>query len=101
MTNDYEVEMDEIKQTIKQTLLIDRLKLEDITIEEITDDMILFGEELGLDSVEAFEVMVGMEEVYGVMVEDLPATELKIHLKNVQSIAELIMVRKTKGLRDQ
>ncbi|SEL62389.1 phosphopantetheine-binding protein [Paenibacillus sp. OK003] len=101
MTVDYEVEMDEIKQTIKQTLLIDRLKLEDITAEEITDDMILFGEELGLDSVEAFEVMVGMEEVYGVMVEDLPATELKIHLKNVQSIAELIMARKTKGTREQ
>ncbi|MDT9721989.1 phosphopantetheine-binding protein [Paenibacillus sp. ClWae2A] len=101
MTVNYEVEMDEIKQTIKQTLLIDRLKLEDITAEEITDDMILFGEELGLDSVEAFEVMVGMEEVYGVMVEDLPATELQIHLKNVQSIAELIMVRKTKGTRSQ
>lgn len=101
MTVNYEVEMDEIKQTIKQTLLIDRLKLEDITAEEITDDMILFGEELGLDSVEAFEVMVGMEEVYGVMVEDLSATELQIHLRNVQSIAELIMARKTKGTRVQ
>lgn len=101
MTTGYEVEMDELKQTIKQTLLIERLKLEDITAEEITDDMILFGDELGLDSLEAFEVMVGMEEMYGVLAEDLPAAELQIHLKNVQSIAELIMAKKTKGPKGQ
>ncbi|KQN98854.1 phosphopantetheine-binding protein [Paenibacillus sp. Leaf72] len=91
------LDMETIKQTIKQQLLIDRLKLEDITAEEITDDLILFGDGLGLDSVEAFEVMVGMEELYGVMVEQIPADELKIHLKNVQSIAELIMASQQKG----
>ncbi|WP_338552758.1 phosphopantetheine-binding protein [Paenibacillus sp. KS-LC4] len=91
------LDMDTIKQTIKQRLLIDRLKLEDITAEEITDEMILFGEGLGLDSVEAFEVMVGMEELYGVMVEQIPADELNIHLKNVQSIADLIMASRQKG----
>ncbi|MBW7474041.1 acyl carrier protein [Paenibacillus oenotherae] len=90
--------VDRIKGIVKQSLLIDRLELEDITAEEITDDMILFGEGLGLDSVEAFEVMVGMEELFGVMVEDIPAEELKRHLTNVQSISELILLKHTKGI---
>ncbi|PQP85359.1 acyl carrier protein [Paenibacillus sp. PCH8] len=91
------MDMDTVKLTIKQKLLIDRLRLEDITVEEIADDLILFGEGLGLDSVEAFEVMVGMEELYGVAVEQIPADELKIHLKDVQSIAELIMASRQNG----
>lgn len=98
MSTSQELVLDGIKSVVKQTLLIDRLELEDITAEEISDDLILFGEGLGLDSVEAFEVMVGMEELYGVMVEDIPADELKVHLKNVQSIAELILSKHTKGI---
>ncbi|CAH1195485.1 hypothetical protein PAECIP111893_00702 [Paenibacillus plantiphilus] len=98
MSTSQRLELDEIKSIVKQSLLIDRLELEDISAEEITDDMILFGDGLGLDSVEAFEVMVGMEELFGVMVEDIPAEELKLHLKNVQSIAELILLKHTKGM---
>ncbi|RXZ82341.1 acyl carrier protein [Paenibacillaceae bacterium] len=90
--------MNQIKAEIKQNLLIDRLELEDITAEEIADDMILFGEGLGLDSVEAFEVMVGLEECYGVMVEGIPADELKEHLSTVESIAALVISRHTKGI---
>lgn len=98
METSQRLELDGIKSIVKQSLLIDRLELEDISAEEITDDMILFGDGLGLDSVEAFEVMVGMEELFGVMVEDIPAEELKLHLKNVQSIAELILLKHTKGI---
>ncbi|WP_434748723.1 phosphopantetheine-binding protein [Paenibacillus amylolyticus] len=97
MNANLSLDMEEVKQTIKQKLLIDRLRLEDITAEEITDDLVLFGEGLGLDSVEAFEVMVGMEELYGVAVEQIPADELKIHLQNVQSIADLIMASQPRG----
>lgn len=91
-------EMDRIKLIVKQKLLIERLELEDISEEDIDDELILFGDGLGLDSVEAFEVMVGMEELFGVMVEGIPADDLKMHLRNVQSIAELIHKEHTKGL---
>ncbi|WEK54695.1 MAG: phosphopantetheine-binding protein [Candidatus Cohnella colombiensis] len=88
------LDLEQIKETIKSKLLIERLELEDITTEEISDDMPLFGEGLGLDSIEAFEIMVGLEEVYGVMVENIPADELKLHLYNVNSIAAFIMSQK-------
>ncbi|MDF2667869.1 MAG: hypothetical protein K0R67_175 [Paenibacillus sp.] len=86
-------DLEQIKTVVKTKLLVERLELEDITPEEIDDQMPLFGEGLGLDSVEAFEVMVGMEEIYGVMVEGIPADELKIHLHNVQSIASFIQTK--------
>lgn len=80
----------QLKSDIKQRLIIDRLELEDITAADIADDMPLFGEGLGLDSVEAFEIMVGLEELYNVLVEGIPADEIKLHLANVNAIAAFI-----------
>jgi acyl carrier protein len=83
-------DLNQLKAEIKQKLLIERLDLEDITADEITDDLILFNDGLGLDSVEAFEIMVGLEEMYGVSFEGIPAEEIRQHLKNVESIAALV-----------
>ncbi|NBD25161.1 phosphopantetheine-binding protein [Paenibacillus glycinis] len=80
----------ELKATVKEKLLVERLELEDVTAGEIGDNLPLFGEGLGLDSVEAFEIMVGLEVVFGVMVEGIPADELKAHLQDVESIARFI-----------
>lgn len=85
--------MEELKTIVKEKLLIERLELEDVTPEEITDDLILFGEGLGLDSIEAFEVIVGLEEMFNINVQDMPAEELRMHLKNVESIAAFILER--------
>jgi Acyl carrier protein len=83
-----------LKSEIKRKLLIERLELEDVTEEEIADDMILFEEGLGLDSVEAFEVMVGLEELYGVTLKDVPAKEVRHHLETVNAIAALIRAKR-------
>ncbi|MBP1989984.1 phosphopantetheine-binding protein [Paenibacillus eucommiae] len=91
LTQTYDLQ--QIKEVVKANLLIERLELEDITADDIDEYMPLFGEGLGLDSVEAFEVMVGMEELYGVMVEDIPAEELKAHLHCVHSIASFILAQ--------
>ena len=56
-----------IEQTIKE-LLVERLFLK-IGPEEIADDTLLM-EELGVDSVSVFEIVVGLEEVYGISFED-------------------------------
>ena len=50
------------------TLLIEGLHLEDITAEEIIPDEPLFGEGLGLDSIDALEIAVLLDRKYGVKI---------------------------------
>ncbi len=47
-------------------LIIEALMIEDMEPSEIEDDMVLFGDGLGLDSVDALELAVEIERVYGV-----------------------------------
>ncbi len=55
---------------IKQ-VLVETLKLEGMTPESIGDQAVLWGEDgLGLDSVDALELMVVLEQEYGVRIED-------------------------------
>lgn len=58
----------DLKGSIKE-LIIKRLKL-DLTPEEIDDTAPLFGEGLGLDSIDALELVLGLEQAYGIKVED-------------------------------
>ncbi len=46
-------------------LIIATLKLEDVTPEDIEDDGQLFGTGLGLDSIDALELVVALEKTYG------------------------------------
>lgn len=56
--------------------LIAGLGLEDIEVEEIGDDMALFGDEgLGLDSVDAIELTLIIEKEFGVKIKDMGETE--------------------------
>ena len=61
--------MEELKNEIKK-YIIEELNLEDITIEEIENDAPLFVEGLGLDSIDALELVVILEENYGVIIPD-------------------------------
>jgi len=51
-----------------KALLIDRLHLEDITADEIALDEPLFGEGLGLDSIDALEIAVLLDRHYGIKI---------------------------------
>lgn len=53
-----------------KNLIIDTLRLEDVKAEEIEDNAPLFGDGLGLDSVDALEIVVALEKTYGVVIED-------------------------------
>lgn len=58
----------ELKDRLKR-LLVERLKLE-MDPEEIGDQDPLFGEGLGLDSIDALELVLGLEQEFGVKIED-------------------------------
>ena len=57
--------MDELKQQIKE-VIISSLELEDVTPESIVDSEPLFGEGLGLDSIDALELGVALKKKFGV-----------------------------------
>ncbi len=56
------------RQRLKR-VLISSLNLEGMTPEEIDDDAPLFGEGLGLDSVDALELVVALEKEYGIRID--------------------------------
>ena len=53
-----------------KNLIITRLKLVDLTPETIETDAPLFGEGLGLDSIDALELVLGLEKEFGVIIPD-------------------------------
>lgn len=59
---------DSIRSTLKN-LIIQGLNLDGMTPDMIGDDQPIFGEELGLDSVDALELMVMIEKEFGVTIE--------------------------------
>lgn len=53
-----------------KALIIKNLKLEDITPADIDPSAPLFGSGLGLDSIDALELVVGLEKTYGLRIPD-------------------------------
>lgn len=51
-------------------MIIDTLRLEDISVEDIEIDAPLFREGLGLDSIDALELVVAIEKIFHVIIED-------------------------------
>ena len=61
--------MTDMKSQVKE-MIIQRLKLEDMMPDDIDDKAPLFGEGLGLDSIDALELVLGVEQTFGVRIED-------------------------------
>lgn len=73
---------------IKQ-LIIDTLNLEDLTIDDIDTDAFLFGEGLGLDSIDALELGLAIKNHFGVVLSD-ESEETRQHFKSVATLASFI-----------
>lgn len=78
---------EELIQKVKQ-MIIDSLRIEGMSPGEIDTDAPLFGEGLGLDSIDALQLVVAMEKEFGVVVPDA-ATGTKV-FASVRSMAEYI-----------
>ncbi|MCD6561390.1 MAG: acyl carrier protein [Deltaproteobacteria bacterium] len=81
-----------LKSELK-SLLIDTLHLEDIGPDDIQDNAPLFGEGLGLDSVDALEIVVALERTYGVVIEDEEVG--KNAFASIDVLADFILEKKT------
>ena len=67
---DKETKLAEIREKLK-VLLVDQLSLDDVEPKEIEDDCELFGEGLGLDSLDAVEIVVMLQRNFGMEVKDM------------------------------
>jgi acyl carrier protein len=72
--------------------IIGALKLQDITPEQIDDDAPLFGTGLGLDSIDALELVVLLEKDYGIVIKDIE--EGRPAFRSVKTLAEFIAAKR-------
>jgi len=70
MAKNKDEELTQIRKDLKE-ILVKELSLEDIVPENIRDDDILFGEGLGLDSLDAVEIVVLLQRNFGIEVSDM------------------------------
>ena len=83
--------MDELIEQLK-VQLIKQLNLEDMEPDDIDPDEPLFGEGLGLDSIDALELIVLLEKEYGIRIEN-PKDGQKVFF-SVRSMAKFITEHK-------
>lgn len=60
-----------VEYTTVKEQLIEALGLEDMSADEIEDDAALFGEGLGLDSVDAIELVIFLDNQYGIKIDNV------------------------------
>ena len=80
--------LDQLKQELKE-VIINTLQLEDIAPENIVNSEPLFGEGLGLDSIDALELSVGLKRKFGVKFSSESADNKK-HFASIDALAEYI-----------
>ncbi len=85
--------MEELILQLKQQI-IEALNLEEMEPEEIETEAPLFGSGLGLDSIDALELIVLLEKNYGIKLKN-PAEGKEI-FKSVKCIAEYVQANRTK-----
>ena len=80
--------MEALQNQIKQ-LIIDSLNLEDITIDDIETDAPLFGNGLGLDSIDALELGLAIKKTFNIVI-DADDTNTREHFASVANLAKYI-----------
>ena len=83
--------MTELKENLKRQI-VEQLNLKDIKPEDIGDDQPLFVEGLGLDSIDALELIVLLQQHYGIKLAR--AEEGPLVFRSVNSMADYILANK-------
>ena len=77
----------DLKTKLKE-LLIERLKFEDMTPDDIGDDAPLFAGGLGLDSIDALEIVVMLESEFGIRVKN--ESSARDHFRSIATLADFV-----------
>lgn len=85
--------MEALKEELK-VKIIEVLNLEDIEASDINDDDSLFGDGLGLDSIDALELIVLLDKEYGIKLSD--PKQGKAIFESINTMAAFISANRTK-----
>lgn len=85
--------MTELRQELKEKI-IEQLNLEEFAVADIDDDDALFGDGLGLDSIDALELIVMLDKDYGIQLTD--PKEGKEIFKSIAVLANYIAANRAK-----
>lgn len=81
--------MNELRQELK-AFIIETMNLEDVTPADIGDDTPLFADDgLGLDSIDALELVLALKKKYGIVIEANDEGSRQ-HLRSVSTLADLV-----------
>jgi acyl carrier protein len=94
MENNKEQELAKIRKDLKEMIVRD-LSLEDIDPANIKDDEILFGEGLGLDSLDAVEIVVLLQRNFGMEVKTMDQGKEIFH--SIDTMANFVYDNKNKA----
>lgn len=86
---------DQALHTKVKQLIIERLQLEGMKPEDIDNQAPLFGDGLGLDSIDALELVIGIEKTFGVRIGDED-----VGAKAFASVNALVDFLRSKGVSD-
>lgn len=87
------MKMSDLRTELKRSI-IEQLNLEELEVDDIANDEPLFGDGLGLDSIDALELIVLLEKDYGIKLEE-PEQGKKIFV-SIDKMAEYIEAHRTK-----
>ncbi|HVS32068.1 MAG TPA: phosphopantetheine-binding protein [Thermoanaerobaculia bacterium] len=80
----------DLRRKLKE-LLIERLKFEDMTPADIPDDQPLFAGGLGLDSIDALEIVVMLESEFGIKLKN--ESSARDSFRSISTLAEFVEQR--------
>jgi len=84
------MDIEALKYDLKE-MIIEECEKEDITPDEVRDDLELFSDEIGLelDSLDALQISMGLQKKYGVRLGD--SKEFRRRVTTIQKLAEFII----------
>ncbi len=85
--------MEALKTELKEKIIA-ALNLEDLSVSDIDDNDALFGDGLGLDSIDALELIVLLDKDYGIKLTD--PKEGKAIFQSIETMAKYISANRTK-----
>lgn len=83
-----ELDLPTLRQALK-TLIIEECDRDDLRVEDIDDDVQLIGRGLGLDSLDALQIAMAVQNTYGLRIEGNRAS--RKHLASVNALAHAIL----------